>query len=133
MGLSAPIQAGLANEQVFQVEEAYTAVKVGSGGLPVLATPSLIAFMEQVAFRLLEEHLPEGSSSVGIWVDIRHLAATPVGENVRVHCEVVEAANGRVTFNLQAWDEHEKVGEGKHQRVIIDPVRFMRRVEGKKR
>ena len=122
---------GMTHEISFQVEEQYTAIHVGSGVLRVLATPSMIAFMERCSHRLLAQHLPEGKSSVGVWVDVRHLAPTPFGCNVRVMCEILEVDGARVTFAVQAWDEQEKIGEGKHQRVIIDQERFLKRVQAK--
>jgi len=122
---------GMSLEVSFQVEEQYTAKHVGSGALRVLATPSMIAFMERCSHSLLAQHLPEGKSSVGAWVDVHHLAPTPFGCKVRVRCEILEVDGPRVTFAVQAWDEQEKVGEGKHQRVIIDQERFLKRVQSK--
>jgi predicted thioesterase len=125
------IQPGVKGEAIYQVEEQYTATHVGSGSLQVLATPSMIAFMERVSHSMLEECLPAGYSSVGIMVDMHHLAPTPVGSTVRVVCEVLEVDDRRVTFVVEIWDEKEKAGEGKHQRVVIDVVRFLKRVEAK--
>ncbi len=127
-----PIQIGMKYEKVFQVEERHTASHVGSGDLSVLATPSMIAFMEYVSRDLLAQHLAPENSSVGVLVDVRHLAATPVGQPVRVACEVTEIDGRRVTFNVEAWDAQEKVGEGRHQRVIIDSARFLARLEAKR-
>jgi predicted thioesterase len=121
----------MTREENFQVVEEHAAAHVGSGGSRVLATPWMIAFMERVAFRLLEEHLPEGESSVGVLVDVRHLAPTPVGKSVRVTAEISELKGSKVRFVLQAWDQVEKVGEGNHHRVVINEARFLRRVEAK--
>ncbi len=125
------IQPGMNEEMSFQVEEPHTAVQVGSGSLRVLATPSLIAFMERIAHHMLESRLPQGFSSVGTFVEMRHLAATPAGGAVRVRCEVLEVNGRQVTIAFQAWDDHEKIGEGRHQRVAIDIARFMSKVEAK--
>lgn len=125
------IVVGMRSEQIFLVEEKYTAGHIGSGSLRVLATPSMIAFMERVAANFMQTHLPPGSSSVGVLVDVRHLAATPVGCNVRVTCEVTAVDGRRVDFVVEAWDEIEKVGEGRHQRVVIDVERFLKRLEVK--
>jgi fluoroacetyl-CoA thioesterase len=127
-----PIQIGMQYEKSFQVEERHTAAHVGSGDLSVLATPSMIAFMEDVARDLLAQHLPPGDSSVGVLVDVRHLAATPMGQPVRVACQVTEIDGRRVTFNVEAWDALERVGEGRHQRVIIDAARFLARLDAKR-
>jgi predicted thioesterase len=131
MDLEKLFSVGMTREENFQVVEEHAAAHVGSGGSRVLATPWMIAFMERVAFRLLEEHLPEGESSVGVLVDVRHLAPTPVGKSVRVTAEISELKGSKVRFVLQAWDQVEKVGEGNHHRVVINEARFLRRVEAK--
>jgi fluoroacetyl-CoA thioesterase len=131
MELMEKITLGLREEQEFVVMEEYTAEHVGSGSLRVLATPSLIGFMERVARDLMERNLPEGYSSVGVWVDVRHLAATPVEAKVRVSCEVIEIDGRKVDFHVDAWDEIEKIGEGRHQRVAIDVNRFLQRLQAK--
>ena len=124
-------RVGMTREETFQVAEQHAAAHVGSGGSRVLATPWMIAFMERVAYRLLAEHLPEGKSSVGVLVNIRHLAPTPVGTSVRVQAEISAMAGSKVTFAVQAWDHVEKIGEGNHQRLVINEARFLRRVEAK--
>lgn len=126
------VRPGMSEESVFHVAEDATAAQVGSGALDVLATPSMIAFMERLSFELLERHLPDGNSSVGVLVNVRHLAPTPLGGDVRVRCEVLEVDGRAVTFAVHAWDAYEKVGEGRHQRIVIDKARFMNRVEEKK-
>jgi predicted thioesterase len=132
MDVTEYVKVGMKNELSFVVEPAYTASEVGSGGLPVLATPSMIAFMERTARRFLDDVLPQGFSSVGMSVDIRHLAPTPAGWTVRTICEVLEVDGRRVVFDVEAWDENEKVGEGRHQRMVIDEARFIQRVENKR-
>ena len=131
MDLENYLKVGLTREETFQVTEEQAASHVGSGGSRVLATPWMIAFMERVAFRLLEKHLPEGESSVGVLVDVSHLAPTPVGKSVRVEAEIAELEGSKVKFVLQVWDHVEKVGEGRHHRVVINEARFLRRVEAK--
>jgi predicted thioesterase len=122
---------GRAREDHYPVAEEHTAVHVGSGSLRVLATPWLIAFMERTARLLLAEDLPAGTSSVGVRVEMRHLAATPVGGEVRTRAEVLSVEGRTVNFSIQAWDDQELVGEGQHQRVIIDEERFLKRVNAK--
>jgi predicted thioesterase len=131
MDLKNVIKKGMTREETFRVAEEHAAAHVGSGGTRVLATPWMIAFMERVAYRLLAEHLPTGESSVGVVVDIHHLAPTPVGKSVRVQAEISDLAGSKVTFAVQAWDNVEKIGEGIHQRVAINEARFLRRVEAK--
>jgi predicted thioesterase len=132
MELTEIIKPGIAREESFLVDEDKTARHVGSGASRVLASPWLIAFMERVSHRLIAEHLPDGSSSVGVHVDVRHLAPTPVGSQVRVRAEVIEMDGTRVTLVVQAWDHVDLVGEGSHQRVVIDQERFLRRVDAKR-
>jgi fluoroacetyl-CoA thioesterase len=126
-------QVGMQAEQTFRVTDADTASHVGSGSLRVLATPSMIGFMERVARAFMDEYLPEGTSSVGVHVDVHHLAATPVGNELRVACEIIEVEGRRIDFFVQAWDDFEKVGEGHHQRVVIDVERFLKRLQAKQK
>ena len=131
MNLTEIVKPGLTREDTFQVDEQHSAIHVGSGSLHVLATPWMIAFMERTARKLLGEVLPESYSSVGVKVDIRHLAPSPVGSRVRTRAQVTNVEGWKVEFNISAWDEHEQIGEGHHQRVVIDEARFLRRVAKK--
>lgn len=125
------LKVGMLLEESFTVEPEHAADRVGSGGVPVLASPWMIAFMERVAFQLLEKQLPAGQSSVGIHIDVRHIAPSPIGAEARVLAEIKEIAGSQVTFSIQAWDEVEKIGTGSHRRVIIDEERFLSRVAEK--
>ena len=131
MELTEHFQPGMYRETVFDVMEEHSAIQLGSGSMRVLATPMMIRFMEITSHRLLEQHLPDGLSSVGIHVDVRHQAPTPINNQVRVRSEIVELNESRVLFSVTAWDDLEQVGTGFHQRVIIDLARFMKRVEAK--
>ncbi len=131
MNINDFIQRGMSKEMTFQVGEEQLAAHIGSGTMRVLATPAMIGFMERVSQLLLAEHLPEGYSSVGILVEVRHLAPTPFGFEVRVRSEVIAVEGNRVTFHAQAWDTIEQVGESRHDRMVIDESRFLRRVEAK--
>jgi len=126
------VRKGLTREETFTVEEQHAAAHVGSGGSRVLATPWMIAFMERVSYRLLAEHLGEGETSVGVLVNVRHLAATPIGVTVRVKAEVEHLEDSQVTFTVDAWDQAEKIGAGSHRRAVIDEERFLRRVAAKR-
>lgn len=131
MDFSQIFQPGMVNEGTYIVGEQDLASHIGSGASRVLATPCMILFMERTAHRLLAQNLPAGYSSVGVVVHVEHLAPTPLGNTVRVRA-VVEAVDGlKVTFTIQAWDEVEKIGEGTHQRFIIDEARFLKRVHAK--
>ena len=131
MNLSELIHIGQRNEDRFTVTEQITAYQVGSGSARVLATPWMIAYMERTAHRLLTCCLPEGHTSVGTLVNVRHLAATPLGGEVRVEVEVLSMEGNRVYFSVRAWDEVELIGEGEHERAVIETARFLRRVEKK--
>jgi fluoroacetyl-CoA thioesterase len=93
----------------------------------------MIAFMERVSHRLLAEHLSPGETSVGIYLEIKHLAPTPVGSTVQVKTRITAVEGNLLTFNVETWDQVEKVGEGIHRRAVIDEARFLRRVEGKRK
>jgi predicted thioesterase len=108
-----------------------SAIHLGSGSSRVLATPWMIAFMERVSHRLLTCCLPEGFSSVGTHLDVRHLAPTPVGATIRIKAEVRSLEGNRVYLSIEAWDNLEKIGEGTHERAVIDEARFLKRVEKK--
>ena len=116
------------------VTDAVTAEAVGSGGMRVFGTPFMIAMMENAAFRLLQKELPEGKSSVGTKVDIVHTAPTPLGMTVTVRAEVTEiSTNGKVIeFHVSATDETGPIGEGTHQRAVVDMERFLAKCEAKK-
>jgi fluoroacetyl-CoA thioesterase len=131
MEFSELIHPGMTREDSFEIAVENSAIHLGSGSSRVLATPWMIAFMERVSHRLLTCCLPEGYSSVGTHLDVRHLAPTPVGATLQVRAEVLSIEGGKVYFAIEAWDNLEKVGQGTHERVIIDEARFWRRVEKK--
>ncbi len=91
----------------------------------------MVALMESAAVAAIESLLPEGKTSVGIALDVKHLAATPPGQQVRARAEVIEVDGRKVTFRVQAWDERERIGEGTHTRFVIDVARFLQRVQSK--
>ncbi len=131
MEFSELIHPGLKREEIFLVEENHTAMHLGSGASRVLATPWMIAFMERACHRLLAELLPKGYSSVGILVNVRHLAACTVGTQVKVIGEV-ESVNGlKVMFDVSVWDGDTLIGSGKHERFIIDEQRFLSKLQNK--
>ena len=132
MDISQVLHTGMRREEAFRVEEEHAAIHIGSGSSRVLATPWMIAFMERVSHRLLAEHIPAGYSSVGVAVEVRHLALTPIGGLVRVRVEIVDLDDRKVLLAVEARDENEVVGEGRHQRVVIDEARFLKRVESKR-
>lgn len=112
-------------EYVVKMED--TARAQGSGDLPVLSTPRLIALMEGAAVKALQGGLASGETSVGIRVDICHPAATPVGEKVGVRARVIAVDGGKITFEVEADDRAAVIGKGTHQRYIVQAVDFLER------
>ena len=125
------ILPGLVGERETTVEVENTARHLGSGDVSVLATPEMIRLMERAAVRAVDHLLPDGYRTVGIHVDIRHLAATPLGMTVRARAELLQVDGRKLTFGVEAFDDVEKVGEGIHQRMIVGLGKFKQRVESK--
>lgn len=122
------IKEGMKSVNEMIVTENDTASKLGSGDLDVFSTPSMIALMENTSKNVVEKFLPEGFSTVGIQVSVKHLKATPLGMKVR--CEAfLDAVDGKkLTFKVEAWDEKGKIGEGTHDRFIINVESFMNKI-----
>ncbi len=128
------IEPGLVMEFSITVEESDTAraSKDGESLPPVLSTPKLIGLLERAAHTSLLPHLAAGQGSVGSLVNVRHLAATPVGMQVRIRSELLEADGRRLRFKVEAWDAVDKIAEGEHERFIIDQAHFYERLEKKR-
>jgi len=122
---------GLNAEIERTVRKTETAAHLGSGMVPVYATPALVALMENAAVRALDGHLPVDQTTVGGQIDVRHLAATPVGMKVRARADLLEVNGRKLTFEVQAWDEVELIGEARHIRFLIDTEEFIKKVRGK--
>lgn len=119
------ITVGMKATVTTQVEREDTAAEICSGSLLVYATPCMVALMEGAACEALEGAIPEGKSSVGISLDISHISATPVGMEVRAEAEVTAVEGSIITFNVTAYDEAGKIGEGTHKRAIITVQKFL--------
>ena len=102
-----------------------TAYEVGSGSLLVYATPCMVALMEGAACEAIADALPEDKTSVGTELHISHLSATPVGLDVRAEAVVTEVDGNAITFQVTAYDEAGKIGEGTHKRFIVSTQRFL--------
>ncbi len=102
-----------------------TAKEVGSGSLLVYATPCMVALMEGAACEAIEEALPEGKTTVGIAMNIEHIAATPVGLDVWAEAEVTEVNGKVITFSVAAYDEKGQIGKGTHKRCMVDTQKFL--------
>ncbi len=125
------IQPGLAGSAELVVAPEHTAPRVGSGAIAVLATPVMINLMEAAALAAVEHLLPKGHQSLGIHLDVRHFAATPVGLRVAAAAAVIAVEGRTITFRVEARDEREVVGEGTHARVVVNVARFDQRVQKK--
>ncbi|MDA8226639.1 MAG: thioesterase family protein [Desulfitobacterium hafniense] len=123
------LKAGLTGKAEKIVKIDNTAKTLGSGSLDVYGTPALVALMEAAAVRALD--LPSGQSSVGVSLDIKHLAATPVGMKVWALAELTEVDRRRLVFNVEAFDEVEKIGHGTHERFLIDEEKFFNKTMAK--
>lgn len=126
------VKVGIKGEAKVQVSENNTAIAYGSGGVAVFATPAMIGLMEKAALLSVDNVLSTGLSSVGTRVDVKHLAATPVGMNVVAKSELLEVDGKRLEFKVEAYDESGLVGEGTHQRYIVDLEKFIAKALTKK-
>ena len=126
-----PLEPGLKFSVNYTVTDKDTAAAYGSGGLDVLATPKLVALMENAALNCVKPHLDEGMDTVGTHLDVAHLAATPVGMNVRAEAELIEVDRRRLVFSVKAYDEIELVGEGTHERFVVSMDMFVAKCNSK--
>lgn len=122
------MESGIKNEKSIVVTDEVTASKVGSGLLPVYATPSMIALMEGTCAESVQPYLAEGEGTVGVAVDIKHIAATPVGMTVRCESLLKEVNGKKLVFEVNVYDEKGLVGTGIHKRAIINNEAFMARL-----
>jgi fluoroacetyl-CoA thioesterase len=128
-----PAHTGDRGHASVTVTAAHTAHALGVRGVEVFATPFLVALMEEAGGAVMTPHLPPGGGSVGTMVEVKHLAATPVGMTVRAEATLLETDGKRFLFSVEAWDEKEKIGEGRHERfVVADLAKFVARVAKKK-
>ena len=125
------LQVGMKHQMQMRVDDATAISFLGEGGPRVLATPALILAMEMASRDLAKEHLEDGYDTVGTHVDVKHLAATPMGMNVTYHAELIEMNGRQLRFRVEAYDEKEKAGEGFHSRAIINVAKFAERVRAK--
>ena len=131
MPLKLDLPAGLKGTAELVVGEQHTAPRIGSGRIRVLATPVMINLIEAAALAAVEQSLPEDHQSLGTHLDISHIAATPVGMRVRATAEVVRVEGRTIYLRVRAEDERELIGEGTHERVVVNLERFDRRIQEK--
>ncbi|HMG35725.1 MAG TPA: hotdog domain-containing protein [Blastocatellia bacterium] len=131
MGATFDIPIGASAERALTVTREMTVAHYHELMPEVFGTPVMIYHMEVTASEAIQAHLPDGWVSVGVVVNVRHLAATPVGMQVTFKAVAREVKNGTITFEVEAYDEKEKIGEGIHIRAAVELSRFMKRVEAK--
>src|SRR5579859_136478 len=122
------LEVGMRGEAELVVSEKETAAAFGAGGVHVLGTPVMIGLMENAAWRLAQPHMNEGETTVGTLVNVRHLAATPVGGHVVATAELVEIDGRRLVFQVTARDDQQLIGEGTHERARVLLDRFLARL-----
>jgi len=125
------VEIGIKGHQETTVTVANVATNVGSGKVQVFATPMMIALMEKAAALSIEPVLSEGQSSVGTHIDVSHCSATPMGMKVWAETEVIAIDRRKVTFSVKAYDERGLIGEGLHERFIIDIDKFIAKATSK--
>lgn len=125
------LKTGMKGKVEDTVVESNTAAKFGSGSIYVYATPMMIGLMENAALNAVDEDLGKGYSTVGINVNVNHIAATPMNKKVWAEAELTKIEDKKLFFNVTAFDEDKKIGEGTHTRYIINIEKFIEKVEGK--
>lgn len=126
------LQARIKGEAAAAVTKENSAAAMGSGTLPVFATPAMVALMERAASESVQPFLPEGDTTVGTLMQIEHLSATPLGMDVKAE-SMLEAVDGRkLVFTVKAFDASGLIGQGRHERVVITAERFLQKAESKK-
>ena len=127
------LTVGIKGKEEIVVTDANSAKTMGSGTLDVFATPAMIALMEKAALASVQPCLEEGQGTVGVKLDVSHLAATPVGMSVRAESELTEIDRRMLTFRVSAYAGDELIGEGTHQRCVVFNQRFMEKAQAKRK
>ncbi len=125
------IKPGIVGEADEDISTSRTAAFFGSGLVPAYGTPAMIALMENSAVAAIQKYLGPGQTSVGTDICIKHLAASPVGMHARARATVTAVSGRKIEFQIEAWDDREKIGEGTHARFVVDEARFMERLGNK--
>lgn len=125
------LRSGLNGEASTLVDDHNTAQAIGSGSVPVFATPAMAALVEAAAVNAVAEVLGEDQTTVGVSLDLQHLAATPIGMTVRAEAKLVNVEGRRLTFRVTAYDDIEQIGIGSHQRMLVETSRFLARTQKK--
>ena len=123
------LYTGLTGHAETVVTEENTALTMGSGSLPVFATPAMTALMEQAAWQSIQPFLEPGQGSVGTRLEVSHLAATALGKTVRAESELIQIDRRRLVFAVRAYCGDTLIGEGRHERFVVDEARFLAKLE----
>ena len=122
------VEVGFKHTSELTVTDAVTAVRMGSGDMPVLATPAMMALMENAAMLAVADDLPEGSTTVGGHIASSHLRPSKIGDVVRAIAEVTKVDGRKIEFNVSAYSGDVLLGEGTHLRIVVDRERFMSKI-----
>ena len=125
------LEAGIKGTKEIMVTNENTAKTMGSGTLDVFATPAMIALMEHTAYESVAAELEEGSGTVGTALNVKHVAATPVGMKVTCETELIKVDGRALTFSVKAFDEKGLIGEGEHERFIVFNEKFQAKADAK--
>lgn len=125
------LKTGMTSEKAEPVTAENTAKKYGSGSIDVYATPAMIGLMEGACLQTVDTHLSENMSTVGIALNVKHIAATPIGMTVKAIATLTAIEGKKLTFSVEAFDDKDKIGEGTHERYIIDIDKFITRTNSK--
>lgn len=123
------LKEGISSIMEIKVTEKETAINYGSGDLPVYATPAMIALMENSAKSCVGLHLQYGYTTVGIYVNVKHIKATPINMKVKCEATLTKIDGKKLFFEVKAWDEKGKIGEGTHIRYIVNNEEFMEKLK----
>ncbi|MGB9834188.1 MAG: thioesterase family protein [bacterium] len=127
------IEPGISAELQIEVSKETLASQWGSGIVEVFSTPAMIGLMEGAAEKAVRPYLDEGETTVGTWVSVKHLAPTPLGMKVRAVATLKSVKGRRLIFHVEAWDEVERIGEGEHERFVVDRERFTQKAKEKRK
>jgi fluoroacetyl-CoA thioesterase len=125
------LQPGRVGSVTLIVAEEHTAPRLGSGRAPVFGSPAMIALFEAAAVACVEDQLADGQETLGVHLDVEHIAATPAGLSVTATAQLIEVSGRKLVFKVEARDARELIGRGRHTRIVVDSARFRAKVAAK--